>query len=173
MGSAPATETHGVTRAAARAAPTKQVWLGSAGGWGHSPCQGADSPRRGEMAEGQSGAGRWAKPKGGKDRPPLRKARIGTDGRAGLGPAPTGRGQSGSARRSRLRSPSATNSCPCPHIRRAGAESRTFIYIFWKLQHNCLLKQKSASRSGGAFSVKQSQIALWTISINRSPKWER
>ena len=46
-----------------------------------SPYQGADSPRRGEMAEGQSGAGRWAKPKGGRDQPPLRKARIGTDGR--------------------------------------------------------------------------------------------
>ena len=60
MGSAPATETRGVTRAAARAAPTKQVWLGSAGGWGHSPCQGADSP----------GGGKWPKANRGRDNVP-------------------------------------------------------------------------------------------------------
>ena len=43
------------------------------------------------MAEGQSGAGRWAKPRGGREHPPLRRGNATHPcvGRAGLGPAPT------------------------------------------------------------------------------------
>ena len=124
-----------------------------AGGNGRRPIGG------GKMGEAQRGQGSAAPAQGAH-----------WDGRAGLRPAPAGRGQSGSARRSRLRSPSATNSCPCPHIRRAGAESRTFIYIFWKLQHNCLLKQKSASRSGGASACRKSPPARSSAVCRRRNK---
>ena len=173
MGSAPATENALDDAGGRKGRPYEQRALGRAGGSGTRPYKTGVAGLGGRLGPLPLSGGHFP-PAGGNGRRPIGGGKMGEaqrgqgsaaptqgahwDGRAGLGPAPTGRGQSGSARRSRLRSPSATNSCPSPHIRRAGAESRILIYIFWKLQHNCLLKQKSASRSGGASACQKALL---------------